>query len=682
MILPVFKCLRGRFLISLALILSLWITSLPASAESEGLTLNLKDADILAVISTISEMTGKNFIIDPRVKGKVTIISSQPMNADAIYQVFLALLNVHGFAAVPGDGAIKIVPSVSAKQGPVPTITPRLQLTGDEYITRVIPVQNVNAAQLVPILRPLLPQQGHLAAYQNGNVLIASDIASNIDRLVQIIRRIDREGDEDIEVVRLSHASAAEVVRILKSLERGGEKGVPSDQPTLVADERTNSVLISGSKAQRLRLRTLVTHLDTPLETIGNTEVIYLRYANAKDLVSVLTGISKGLTEPQAAAAKGATSKRLDAFIEADEGSNSLVITASPDVLRSLKAVVRKLDIRRAQIMIEAVIAEVSEDTANELGVQWALGGEDGDLKGGGVVNFSGSGTGIIEIASALDNRTPIALDGLSVGIAAGDPFSIGAVLRALAGNANNNVLATPNLMTMDNEEAEIIVGREVPYLTGSYTSTGGGTTPENPFQTFERKDVGLTLRVKPQINEGDAVKLEITQEQSSIDAATTGAGDLVTRKRSIKTTVMVDDGQTIALGGLIDDQLREGEQKVPLLGDIPLLGALFRYRKTETVKSNLMIFLQPQILRTAEENYAVASEKYSLIRSRQQEARAKGAFLVPDDAVPLLPEWGQPLTQKAESIYKEKGNKAAEGKAESEGKRKTRNYWDEEDGF
>ena len=416
---------------------------------------------------------------------------------------------------------------------------------------------------------------------------------------------------------------------------------------------------------------------------MGNTEVIYLRYANAKELVPILNGISKGIAEPEAKAVKGAPPDRITAHIEADESSNALVITAPPDVLRSLKAVVKKLDIRRAQILVEAVIAEVGEETASELGIQWAGASEGDDLSGAGVVNFSSSGSGIIDIAAAIDNETPLPIDGLTLGIGNGDPLTIGMVLRALAGDANNNILATPNLLTMDNEEAEIIVGQEVPYLTGSYTSiAGAGATPQSPFQTYQRKDVGLVLRVKPQINEGDAVKLDVTHETSSVSSVTTGFADLVTNKRSIKTSVMVDDGQMIVLGGLIDEQLREGVQKVPGLGDIPLLGALFRYNKTQLVKTNHMVFLQPTILRTADQNYSVASEKYSLIRAHQLRSREKGIALMPDEVVPVLPELGQPLTRRpSPEVQADKKEDEEKQPDKNPEQTETRNYWDTVDG-
>lgn len=342
-----------------ALFLALIVVSLPlgqAWAE-EGMTLNLKDADINAVISTVSKMTGKNFIVDPRVKGKVTVISATPMDPEAVYQVFLSVLSVHGFAAIPGKNVIKIVPEVNAKQDAIPTVEGTGRSEGDQYVTRVVQVENVSAAQLVPILRPLLPQEGHLAAYQASNVLIVSGGAANIERLVAIIRRIDQSSDAEIELIPLRHASADEVVRILTTLEQGTSRGkdAPAEQVKILADTRTNSVLLGGEKADRLRLKVLITHLDTPLENSGNTRVVYLKYAKAKDLVGVLGGVSS-----QGSGTAKVAGARPDAAIDiqADEATNALVITAPPDTMRDLESVIRQLDIRRAQVMVNAVIAE------------------------------------------------------------------------------------------------------------------------------------------------------------------------------------------------------------------------------------------------------------------------------------------------------------------------------------
>lgn len=621
----------------------------PLVAENEGsATLNLKDADIRVLIDTVSEITGKNFIIDPRVKAKVTVVSAQPMGADEIYQIFLSILQVHGFAAVPSGDVTKIVPDVSAKQGPVPTVTRRNPGYGDQIVTRVVPIENVPAAQLVPILRPLIPQQGQLAAYQPSNVLLISDRAGNINRLVNIINKIDRPDQSDIEIIKLEHAPAAQVARTLSTLQQKNVKGAPTlGQPIITADERTNSILISGDKSSRLRLRGIIAHLDTPLESGGDTQVIFLKYAKAEELAPILSGISKS---KQAAAkktnAKGAktasTANNRQVDIQADPSNNALIITGSPAEQQELRQVVAQLDIRRAQVLLEAIIAEVSEDLATELGVQWAAyGGENSSSPVGGT-NF-GTSNNILKLS-----QNPLSAGaGMLLGVADLDSNGVGfgILLNALKGDAATNILSTPSLMTLDNVEAEIKVGQNVPFITGSFTNTGSSSGSTNPFQTIERKDVGLTLKVKPQINEGDSIKLEIEQETSNLAASSTGAADLITNTRSIKTSVMATDGQVIILGGLIDDQFADTQQKVPGLGDIPILGNLFKYDTTTKRKQSLMVFIRPIILRDPALTNAYTQEKYSYLQARQIEAKILDRGLIKDSAA-VLPDLDELITQ------------------------------------
>lgn len=602
----------------------------PADANQKNITLNFAEADIRTVIDAVAKHTGQNFIIDPRVKGKVTIISQRPMDADQVYQIFLSILKVHGFAAIPGKDVTKIVPDVNAKQDAIGTVSGRTE-QGDELVTHIVEVNHVNASQLVPILRPLVPQRGHLAAVPSSNVIILSDSAANIARLTRIIRRIDTATGDEIEVIPLRHASASELVRILGQLQKKGAKGAAADQPNIVADERTNSLLISGDKSSRLNIKALILHLDTPLDIGGNTHVVYLRNAVAKDLVPVLTGVSQQAAK--AAAKKGGV-QGSEINIQADENTNALVITAPPDVFRSLKSVINQLDVRRAQVMVEAVIAEVSYEKSRELGVQWAVDGTDNG-NAVGLVNFN-LGTPLTAYANLENPPNPI---GLNVGI--GDftgATKIVALLTALAGDSQTNILSTPTLVTMDNQEAEIVVGQNVPFVTGSYTSTGSGSTPTNPFNTISREDVGLTLKIKPQINEGDAIKLDVTQEVSSL-APSSAAADIITNKRSIKTSVMIDDGQILVLGGLVQDDLIEQEQKVPGLGDIPLLGWFFRYQRATKVKTNLMVFLHPSIMKDNKSMMALTSEKYNFLRSKQLDMKNEGLTLLDDEETPVVPE-------------------------------------------
>ena len=630
--------------ILLSVLLSLFISG---SVIADEITLNLKDADIRALISTVSKFTGKNFIIDPRVKGKVTVISSRPMDSDEVYQVFLSILKVHGFAAVPSGEVIKIVPDVNAKQDGIPTASKGSPGRGDEMVTRVVQVDNVAAAQLVPILRPLVPQQGHLAAYPATNVLIISDRANNVERLLTIIRRIDQVSDSEIEVISLQYASAVEVVRVLTSLKRAkpAAKGAlaAGGGQVLVADERTNSVLLSGDRASRLRMRAIISHLDTPLDTGGNTDVIYLRYADATEIVDTLLGVGKiEQKDAQQGKGKAAAAPKGSFDIQADEPTNSLVITAPPDIMRTLKHVISQLDIRRAQVLVEAVIAEVSEATARELGVQWAFGGSDNSPVG--IVNFTNSGSVVADVingaASVVDGGSfPSIIDNALLGFAkTGGSFNYLAVMNLLASDANNNILSTPTLVTLDNEEAEIVIGENVPFVTGSFSSTGANDGATNPFQTIQREDVGLTLKIKPQINEGDALRLEIEQEVSNIADSVAGAADIVTNKRSIKTNVMVDDGQVVVLGGLIEEKVSESIQKVPFLGDIPFLGALFRSKTADVTKTNLMVFIHPVILRDAAITESYTNSKYNYIRALQMQQDEDGVNMMIGKRHPVLP--------------------------------------------
>jgi len=632
-----FKRWPGKLIKSLILLLSLYLP-FTVSAENE-VTLNLKDADISTLISTVSKLTGKNFVVDPRVKGKVTVVSASPLSKDEIYPIFLSILEVHGFATVTVGDIIKVVPDSKAKQGGVPTMQGADAIKGDQVITRILRVKNVTAAQLVPILRPLIPQQGHLAAYPSKNVLIITDRAQNVARMAQIVAKIDQVSDSKIEIVRLSHASASEIVRVLNSLS-SKDKANAATQVTFAADERTNSVLLSGEASERLRYRVLISHLDTPLESDGGTRVIYLHYAKAKDLVSVLTGVSKSLKDQKAKPGTPA-SQGSNVSIQADESANALVITAPPDIFRSLQRVIGRLDIRRAQVLVEAIIAEVTLEKSRELGVQWILDGSPGGTGPVGVINFSAAGPISAIAADIAAGNAPSIGNGVTVGFGRFDSSTLNfaAIVSALSNDGDSNILSTPSLVTLDNQEAEIVVGQNVPFVTGEFTSTGGTSSAVNPFRTIERQDVGLTLRVTPQINEGDAIKLDIEQEITGVIPSNTGASDLTTSKRSIKTAVMIEDGRTIVLGGLIDDTVQQIHQSVPLLGDIPLLGRLFSFDKTTNSKRNLMVFIRPVILRDAATENQITEGKYSMIRAAQLQQRQKGIYLMDESVIPVLPE-------------------------------------------
>ncbi|MGB4858695.1 MAG: type II secretion system secretin GspD [Dokdonella sp.] len=656
-----------------------WAQQPPADATSSATndgrhTLNLKDADIQALIATVSEITGRNFIVAPNVTGKVTVISGRPMKPDEIYDVFLSVLRVHGYAAVPSGSMIKIVPEAQAQQDGSSGIGAAGR-SSDEVITQIVPVKHVSVTELLPVLRPLMPQGAQLIANGSSNSLVISDRASNVSRIMDIIRRIDTVSEAEVEVIPLSHANATEVARTLTTL-AGNDTAQPNGSAKVFADTRTNSILLSGSKTERLRMRALLAHLDTPLDSGGDTQVVYLNYASAKDLVPILQGVASTLTGEAPPSSGGSVASALGAAagitlpssggspsgasggiatIQAHEQTNALVISAPPAIFRSLQSVIRQLDVRRAQVLIEAVIAEVADTTASELGVQWFTAPQRGDgTLGQGVIggtNFPGPNGNSSLLGLAANASGLGGLGGLSLGYVDGtvkipgtdtEILNLGALVRALRGDGKTNILSTPSILTLDNQEAEIKVAQEVPFLTGSYsaTGTGGGNSGvSNPFQTIERKDVGLVLKVTPQINEGDAVRLAIHQEVSSLAPQVSGAVDLVTNKRELTTNVIVADRALLVLGGLIDNQTSDTNSKVPGLGSIPILGNLFRYRSNKNEKRDLMIFLRPQILRDKASESAVSSEKYNYMRTEQLQLRQQQWPLTPDREQPLLPK-------------------------------------------
>ncbi|GMW05542.1 MAG: type II secretion system protein GspD [Nevskiales bacterium] len=635
-----------------AALIMLLLLSPVGRAQQANVTPNYKDADIRQVIEAVGAVTGRNFVLDPRVKAQVTMLSSAPMTADAFYEAFLSILSVYGFVAVPSGNVVKILPDANARQVPGAETTPGGGRLADDIVTQVIPVKNVAAAQLVPILRPLIPQYGHLAAHPPSNLLIISDRAANVERMTRIISRIDQESTADIEVIRLENASAAEVVRVVTTLGQGAKtEGAAPAATTLVADERTNSVLVSGDRNERLRLRTLVAHLDTPLQEGGDTRVRYLRYADAKDLATKLQSQYQKQAATTAAGQNASPpTEKGDIIIWADEATNALIITAPPKVMKGMMAVIDRLDIRRMQVMVESLIVEVSADKASELGVNWAV--ADGDFDNAvGVTRFdlpNSGGGGVLGLAGAIDSGEPAAIaaavgKGLNLGVGrlSDSGTSFVALINALASDADTNIIGTPVLVTMDNEEAEIKVGQEVPFVTGQYTDTGasGGVTGVNPFQTIQREQVGLTLKLTPQINEGDAVLLKIEQELSSLLANVAGASDLITSNRTISTSVIVEDGGTLVLGGLIQDDLRETQQRIPVLGSIPLLGRLFRVDSTTKKKSNLMVFIKPTILRDDAQAAFETGAKYNFVRNQQLAKADRGVQLMPGETRPILPE-------------------------------------------
>ncbi len=634
------------------------------SVQADKATINQKETDIGVFIEMVSRLTGKTFIIDPRVRNKkITVISQHEMDEDEIFALFLSVLKVHQFSAVETNGIYKIEQLQTAKQDSAEVYTEGKKYSGDQLVTRVIKVDNVDVSQLVPLLRTLIPQQGHMAAYKPTNVIVIHDAAANLERIVKIIQKIDKESNQEIEIIEVKYASATEIVRILESLEKqsSGAKKIDANKPKFVADERTNSILLSADKKSSLRLRALIAQLDSPANNSGNTKVRHLRYAKAEDLATLLEGVADSLeTEDSKTKAKSSRRGSTKLYsIKAHAETNSLVITAPLDIMNAFDSVINQLDIRRQQVHVEAIIVEVSEALNKELGVQW--------ISDKGIINYSNTSPSITSLAAGvLSNRgrggeqtigtgddaitqpinqgdsgqgiaTAIAgLTGALFGFTDGESWA--GLLKILATDSESNVLSTPSLTTLDNEEATISIGQEIPVITGSQLGTGNA----NPFQSVDRLDVGIKLKITPQINEGNAVVLKIEQEVSGIAGNT--AVDIITNKRQINTTVLVNSGQTIVLGGLIDNDVQESEQKIPLLGDIPWLGRLFSSTSTSKRKTNLMVFIRPTIITDTSEINSVSSQKYNYMRALQLDRKIRGISLMPLTDPAVLPDWDESL--------------------------------------
>lgn len=654
---------------------SLWVTVFAACmSASTYLTAaeyspNFKNTEIGEFINIVGKNLKKTIIVDPNVRGKISVRSYDLLNEEQYYQFFLNVLQVYDFAVVEmPSGILKVVRSKDAKTSNIPVVegTP---FDGDEMITRVVPVYNVPVRELAPILRQLNDQAGggNVVSHDPSNVMMLTGRAAVVNRLVEIIKRVDQAGDEEVEIIKLKYASASEMVRIVENIEKssgGKQQAGGKSAPRVVADDRTNSIIVSGDNKARARLINLITRMDQELETSGNTRVIFLNYAKAEELVKVLQGVSASIQAEEQGGQQNSRARSSNASrevsIDFHADSNALVINAEPDMMRSLEEVIRQLDVRRAQVQVEAIIVEVLEGDGTTFGVQWAS--EDG-----GGQQFTNGTIGIGSLAVAVEqatdqevNRTDTTANGevvQSTETIQGDFTALGsllgglngflvgvvedgwgAVVQAVSTDTNSNILATPHLTTMDNEEAFFIVGQEVPILTGSSASANN----DNPFQTVERKEVGTKLKVTPQINEGTAIQLLIEQEVSSVSGAT--SVDIAINKREIKTTVIVDDGGTIVLGGLIDEDVQESVSKVPLLGDIPFLGHLFKSTSVTKRKRNLMVFIRPKIIRDGITTNKISQSKYNFMRAQQLKKQADGIPLMPFTDTPVLPEWNEEL--------------------------------------
>jgi len=664
-------------------LLLLWViaTSIgaPASAaESDVVTLNFVNADIEGVIKAVSEITGKNFVLDPRVKGVVNIISARPISRAVVYDVFLSALRLQGFVAIEDRGIVKVVPESEAKLQSSPTVgaQDRSGARGDQIQTRVFALKYESAALLIPVLRPLIAPNNIITAYPNNNTLVITDYASNLQRIEKIIESMDQPSGSGPAVIPLRYASALDVAQtvnrsFLDASQASGGGADGNQRLTVVADARSNSLIVRSDNLSRLsQLRALVATLDSPTSAAGNIHVVYLKNAEAVKVAETLRAIYLGesagtgprVTPPSPVAMTagnpGATPAASSALvsssaplsfsspgiIQADAATNSIIINAPDAIYNNLRAVLEKLDVRRAQVYVEALIAEITADRAAEFGIQWqslgSLGAGNSAARGFGGTNFGTTSQNILGIAQ----NPEAAGRGLNIGVikgsvtipGVGPVLNLGLLVRALEADANANILSTPTLLTLDNEEAKIVIGQNVPFITGQYALSGAATTP-TPFQTVERRDVGLTLRIKPQISDGGVVRLQLYQEVSSVQDTTNAAG-VITNKRSIESMVLVDDGQIVVIGGLIQDSQRDIVEKIPLFGDLPVLGALFQYKTRSRTKTNLMVFLRPTVVRDGLRTEPLTSDRYEYILGEQNRARSRPNEAQPEQAAPSLP--------------------------------------------
>ncbi|MCW8126003.1 type II secretion system secretin GspD [Microbulbifer halophilus] len=615
----------------LAVGLGLLIGTSVLAQPPERVTLSLDNADIRDLINWAADFTGKNIVVHPNVKGKVTVVAGDPMTHDEAFNVFMSVLQVNGFSLVERGNAWKVVPDALAKQQAIPVVDMESKggaAAPESLVVRTVRVENISAAQLIAMLRPLIPQTGHLAAYADTNTLIIADRAANIDQIVSLVRQLDRAGAIDIELVPLQFASAKDVKQVLSELlQSGGNKGNDVQPLRIAVDERSNSVLLTGDPVTRQQLKDVIRRLDQPLDGDGNTAVVYVQYANAADLKPILEGMSGSIQETE----KDQQAADVEVSIQVNESLNSLVLTAPPSLLETMKGVIAKLDVRRAQVLIEAIIVEVSEGDDSDLGIKWIAGADDDVVAG--FNNDTAEGEVVDEEGDVISDINPFSLNpgnlvgsGLNLGYLSGTDIRV--AINAMATSRNSNILSTPTVIALDNEEAEILVGQNVPFVTGEQLLSGSNN---DPFTTIQREDVGTELKVTPRVNNNNSVTLDIEQKVENVQptsSETSEAADLITSKREIRTKVLVDDGAILVLGGLIADQVNESKSKVPLLGDIPGIGRLFRSSSKEVSKTNLMVFIRPRILNTRTAGYEETRKRYLDMQEKQMRLRDKTSVI------------------------------------------------------
>lgn len=625
--------------------------TLDSSDQGEAqITLKLEDTDIRDLINLVAEVSGKNFIVDPRVKGKVSVISGATLSPDQLYNVFLSVLEVHNFATVDSGNVIKVLPSNVIKQRPTPLLFTPTEDSNDAQITQIVQLKHASVQDLVPIIRPLIPPTSHFAPHVPSNSVVITDTTANIQRVLQIIRKIDvPDKRSNISVVNLKFAKASELSATLTQLiasTADPKDAASAAKISIQPFDAINSLVISAPDEQFGKIQALINELDIEREVEGNVNVISLNHAKAEDISTILRDLTSGETQGVGTPFS----------VQADEASNSLIVRASGTQLKTVQSVVEKLDKRRAQVFVETIIAEVSLTQSASLGINWNLGGprggttaDDGTVTGttGNLIDVNRPGLPAATIGGG--QQFDIGDNGFNFSLLDFGRYQLDVVLNAIASDSNSNILSTPTILTLDNEEAEIVVGQEVPFVTGSFNNgfnqvdDGTGNVPVgNGFQTIERRDVGITLKIKPQINEGDTIQLEVLQETSSIAAQdVSGISDVVTNRRSIEAVVQVDDGQVVVLGGLITDNVTDTVGKIPVLGDLPLIGALFRNKSKAAIKQNLMVFLKPHIIRSPEELAKYSKAKYNDVRRDGQiAARQNPSFIVKDSAAPILVDY------------------------------------------
>lgn len=605
------------------------------AAPDDKVSLNFVNADIQEVIKAISQISKKNFLVDPRVKGSINIVSATPVSTELAYDILLSALRLQGYSAVDADGVTKIIPEADAKLYADTMVRPGVK--GDKIVTKVIVLKNESATQMVNVVRPMIAPNNLVVAHASGNALVITDYVSNIKRIEQIIKAIDVPSADAPILIPVKNSSAVDLAATINKLMPeavAATSGDGNQRFVLIADTRSNTLLLRADNPGRVaRVRQLVSKLDTDSGAPGNFHVVTLRNADASKIAQTLRAVMSGDTSTAAAGAAPATGSGI---VQADVASNSLIITASEPIYKNLRLAIDKLDVRRPQVFVEALIVEVTADKAAEFGVQWQSLATKGNTSIIGGTNF-GTTNNIIGLATS---KTPIPGPGLNIGVlnGVGAAANLGMLARALETDSNANILSSPNLLTLDNEEAKIVVGQNVPFITGQYAQSGGATTA-TPFQTIERKDVGLTLKIKPQILDGGSVRLQVFQEVSSVIATANTAAGVTTNKRSIESNILVDKDQIVVLGGLIQDTVNVVNNQIPLLGSIPLLGRLFSYESRQRSKTNLMVFIRPYVMRDQAAYEAVTARRYNQMGEEQQKAQLSSNFMLPINGGPLLPD-------------------------------------------